>query len=186
MADQRITQLTELTTPDRDDVLVIVDDPAGTPVTKKITLKNLPTPVFAFKSSDQTLIGTSYTDVTGTGLSVEASTSYAFEFNIIADADATTTGIDISCNGPASPTSIHYTAGYWTSATAYTERGQTAYDANTASTGSNGTAQKIFTVKGILRNGANAGTLMARIKREAVGTGPNVRAWSYGLLYKLS
>jgi len=41
MADQKITELVELTTPDLNDNLVIIDDPAGTPITKKITVNNL-------------------------------------------------------------------------------------------------------------------------------------------------
>ncbi|MHA2047210.1 MAG: hypothetical protein ACW99G_20655, partial [Candidatus Thorarchaeota archaeon] len=41
MANQKITQLTELTTPASTDLLVIVDDPAGSPVSKKITVTNL-------------------------------------------------------------------------------------------------------------------------------------------------
>ena len=42
MADQKITQLTELAaTPDDADILAVVDDVAGTPVTKKITVANL-------------------------------------------------------------------------------------------------------------------------------------------------
>jgi len=36
-----ITGLTAMTTPTSDDLLVMVDDPAGTPVTKKVTLANL-------------------------------------------------------------------------------------------------------------------------------------------------
>jgi hypothetical protein len=142
-------------------------------------------PTIAYKTADQTLIGTAFADVTSTGLAVSANKAYAFKFIIIADADATTTGIDISCNGPASPTAITYTQGYWTSATAYTERGGVAYDTNTASTASNGTARRVFVVEGVLQNGANAGTLIARAKREAVGTGPNVRAGSYGVLQPL-
>jgi len=43
MADQKITELTELTAPASIDLLAIVDDPAGTPATKKITLENLHT-----------------------------------------------------------------------------------------------------------------------------------------------
>lgn len=35
MADKKITELTELTTLTQDDLFVIVDDPLGTPVTKK-------------------------------------------------------------------------------------------------------------------------------------------------------
>ncbi len=41
MADKKITQLTDLPAPSADDVLPIVDDPAGTPVTKKVTVANL-------------------------------------------------------------------------------------------------------------------------------------------------
>ena len=139
----------------------------------------------ARKTTDQTAIGTAYADVTGVGLSVAANTTYRFEFCLICDADATTTGIDVACNGPASPADITYEQLYWTSATARTERGATAYDANTASTASNGAAAKLFYVRGILRNGANVGTLIARVKRENVGSGPNVRAGSYGLSVQL-
>jgi len=41
MSDQKITELTELTTAADSDLLVIVDDPSGTPVTKKIQRANL-------------------------------------------------------------------------------------------------------------------------------------------------
>jgi hypothetical protein len=41
MADKKLTQLTALTAPANTDILLIVDDPAGTPVSKKITLENL-------------------------------------------------------------------------------------------------------------------------------------------------
>jgi hypothetical protein len=43
MADSKITQLTELTTPAVGDLLAIVDDPSGSPETKKITITNLGT-----------------------------------------------------------------------------------------------------------------------------------------------
>src|SRR3990167_660747 len=41
MADLKITQLTELTSPLISDIIPIVDDPSGSPETKKITLSNL-------------------------------------------------------------------------------------------------------------------------------------------------
>jgi hypothetical protein len=41
MADKKVTQLTALTTPTAPDLLLIVDDPNGTPVSKKISLKSL-------------------------------------------------------------------------------------------------------------------------------------------------
>jgi hypothetical protein len=41
MADAKITELTELTAVDPSDLLAIVDDPSGTPVTKKATVNNI-------------------------------------------------------------------------------------------------------------------------------------------------
>lgn len=143
--------------------------------------------IFARKTADQTLIGTAYADITQLAFAVAASTTYEFEFNIIADADAVTTGIDVAVNGPTiGAGTINYTQIYWTSGTARTERIATTYDANTASTGSQGTTRAVYTVKGIFTTGATAGTLAARIKREAVGSGPNVRAGSWGRLTKLT
>ena len=143
--------------------------------------------IYAYKPTDQTLIGSSYADVTLTGLPVEANATYAFEFYILIDSDATTTGIDVAVNGPTlGAGSIYYEQVYWTSATVFATAVATAYNNDTANTTSNGTAARMFVVKGILRNGANAGTLIARAKREAVGTGPNVRAGSYGKLTRLS
>ena len=41
MADTFITKLTEITTPTRDDLALIVDNPTSTPANKKINLQNL-------------------------------------------------------------------------------------------------------------------------------------------------
>ena len=41
MADVKITALTENTTPISTDILPMVDDPAGTPLTQKVTIANL-------------------------------------------------------------------------------------------------------------------------------------------------
>lgn len=41
MSDKTITQLSELTTVETTDILPIVDDPTGTPITKKATAKNV-------------------------------------------------------------------------------------------------------------------------------------------------
>lgn len=42
MADAKTTELTENTTPIATDILPMVDDPAGTPLTQKVQLANLP------------------------------------------------------------------------------------------------------------------------------------------------
>lgn len=137
------------------------------------------------KGADETDLGTVFVDVAGLSLAVAANKTYKFRFELICDADATTTGIDVAVAGPTSPVSITYTQHYWTSATAKTERGGTTYDSNTASTASNGTASRIFVVEGVLVNGANAGNLVARAKREAVGAGPHVRRGSNGMAWQL-
>ena len=41
MADKKISALTSLTTPNDEDLLVIIDDPNGTPISKKVTVKTL-------------------------------------------------------------------------------------------------------------------------------------------------
>lgn len=65
MANQKISDLTALTSPASDDLLAIVDDPAGTPATKKITWANLlGTNLVAFYSKTApsgTVIGSSDT-----------------------------------------------------------------------------------------------------------------------------
>src|SRR5450759_3604008 len=45
MADKKLTELTELTNPSGDDILYIVDTPAGTPATRKVTVANLLAPI---------------------------------------------------------------------------------------------------------------------------------------------
>lgn len=41
MADQKLTELTELTSASGDDITYIVDDPGGSPLSRKITIANL-------------------------------------------------------------------------------------------------------------------------------------------------
>lgn len=51
MADSKITALTENTTPILTDIIPMVDDPAGTPVTQKVTLNNIAALLLASTSS---------------------------------------------------------------------------------------------------------------------------------------
>lgn len=144
-------------------------------------------PQTVLKTSDQTGIGTAFADVTRLGFEVEANVDYHFEFYVLADSDATTTGIDLSVNGPAAPTQLDYEVTSWSSATAQRIAGESAYDTvTTPNVNSNGATRRQYKIIGTLRNGANAGTLIPRAKREAVGSGPNVRAGSHGFCWKLT
>ena len=83
MADKKVTQLTALTSPNDEDLLLIVDDPNGTPVSKSITVK--------------TFLGAlpSNTSITG-NLTVSANGSYTgsnvnFTSNVVVTGKATIT-----------------------------------------------------------------------------------------------
>ena len=39
MADKKVTQLTSLTTPASEDLMLVIDNPNGTPTSKQITVK---------------------------------------------------------------------------------------------------------------------------------------------------
>ena len=65
MADQKLTALTELTTPASDDILYIVDDVSGTPLSKKITYANLVPS--SGTPSEEDIDGTALYDATLTG-----------------------------------------------------------------------------------------------------------------------
>ena len=137
------------------------------------------------KQTDQTLIGDRFADVTGLGVSLDADQTYLFEFGLICDADATTTGIDVSCSGPASPASLCYEQVSWAGPMTQVVRPAAVYDANTAHAGSSGMARALYVVRGVIRTGGNPGTLLPRVKRSSVGAGPNVRSGSYARLVRL-
>lgn len=66
MVDKKITELTELTVPASADVVAIVDDPSGTPETKKITYANIESnlSITAIQVSDFDTEVSNNTDVT--------------------------------------------------------------------------------------------------------------------------
>lgn len=65
MADKKVSQLTALTAPIGEDLLLIVDDPSGTPVSKKVTLNSFFGSVAANTTMSGTLTATANVTVSG-------------------------------------------------------------------------------------------------------------------------
>ena len=65
MADKKVSQLTALTSPIGEDLLLIVDDPGGTPVSKQVTLNSFFGTVAANTSHTGTLAATANVTVSG-------------------------------------------------------------------------------------------------------------------------
>lgn len=117
MADTKISQLTEATETSIDDLLVIVDDPAGTPVTKKITEKSLYNsrklmsivPAATFSLGTGTSVQSAF-PTTGDVFTLEGSTTYEIEgyYRITKSGTTCTVGMAFALGGGASVTSIDY------------------------------------------------------------------------------
>jgi len=95
MADKKVTQLTALTTPANTDLLLVIDDPAGSPISKKITIEDL------FGATAQTTFTT--INLVTTGNTTLAANNFVF------DATTNTTftrGVTINNDGADSDTII--------------------------------------------------------------------------------
>lgn len=90
MADKKITDLTELTALDTNDLFVVVDDPAGTPITKKITVGNILANTTLYTNSSVT-----FRSAFKAALVHNAAMTTA---NVVAAAEFTTTATAVSTN----------------------------------------------------------------------------------------
>lgn len=132
------------------------------------------------KTTDTSNSTTTAVNVSELTFAMSANTSYMFHFYLICDSAATTAGIQLGLNGPASPTLVMATIVGWTSATAIATTGITAYETYQANTASAGTTKRLFEIYGIIQNGANAGDFYIRLKSEVAGSAVYVRAGSWG------
>lgn len=72
MADKKVSQLTALTSPAGEDLLLIVDDPTGTPVSKQVTLNSLFGSVAANASFSGTVTASANVTVSGSNTSISS------------------------------------------------------------------------------------------------------------------
>ena len=125
---------------------------------------------------------TTFADITGLSFSVDANKDYIFEAWLIFQTAATTTGIAIAGNGPASPTAFVLHAAIPVGITLYasdSNLASRAYDTGTPSTGIDvANANTLAHVVGILRNGVNAGTFALRFKSEVAASAVTIKIGS--------
>ena len=109
MADAKITELTELTVPADADLLVMVDDVAGTATTKKITYENLKDEISHTEIKD---IGTNThaqidTAVTNSANHIADNTQAHSDYLLNSEAD---TGVGLVLTGDNDSADTQYTA----------------------------------------------------------------------------
>jgi hypothetical protein len=129
--------------------------------------------------SDVSLTSTSLADVTGLSFSVTSGTTYRFAALLVFTSAATTTGLQLSVNGPASPTMLSYYMN-WPSSTGTVAfvQWQVAYDASAISTGVPvANTPLIATIEGIIKPSAS-GTFIVRGATEVAASAITIKAGS--------
>lgn len=96
MADKKVTELTAMTQVAGEDLLLVIDDPSGTPASRKVTVDNL----FGNIRSITTLRGN--TTISSTTLTVSANTTFnnskitvSTKYGDPASNNATTEGLSV-------------------------------------------------------------------------------------------
>jgi len=143
--------------------------------------------------ADDATTGTALVNATGLDLALAANTTYSFEYYILFQTAATTTGLSVAVNGPASPTLISYTAqvpgelvgngGGAPGTGMYSDWGTALDDQITATGVQAANTTYVAHVSGVIRTGATAGTLRPRFRSEVNGSAVTIKTYSWGALY---
>lgn len=129
-------------------------------------------------TADRASTSTTFADVADLTMAVSASTVYTFDCAFSYTSAATTTALQLSINGPASPTAMRYTVETSTTATARHNASQSAYDTVTnAATGGGATAFPVR-IAGTLEN-VNSGTLAIRFRTEVNASAVTIQRGSW-------
>jgi hypothetical protein len=190
MTNVKLTELTELATPTPEDILVIVDDVSGTPVTKKVTEKTMYNfrklmsivPAATFALGTGTSVQSAF-PTTGDVFTLEASTTYEMEgyYRITKSGTTCTVGMAFALGGGASVTSIDYWTLSQSAAINTTGTTQDTCSVNqVAATVVTATATTAVWIKfkGLIRMNAG-GTVTPQIIFSAAPTSPVMTANSY-------
>lgn len=137
--------------------------------------------------SDFTTSSATFVDVTAFSVSLAANTTYHFSADIIFQSANILNGINISINGPASPTKVVFSREIAATTATRNYEGINAYDGGTATgTIDTANADREAWMRGVIVNGANSGTLIVRVHSETGGTNVKIIAGSSITLIKTS
>ncbi len=75
MADKKVTQLTALTAPANTDLLLVIDDPVGSPISKKITIEDLFGKTSGLSVTTINLTSTGDTTLAANNFTIDATTN---------------------------------------------------------------------------------------------------------------
>src|SRR6056300_584425 len=107
MANKKFTDLNNLATPNGDDVMAIVDDVAGTPTTKKVTVSNLMTQA-PVQTADISGFATTVSLGNHESLTSAVHGISAFGATLVDDADAATARTTLGLGTAATTDSADY------------------------------------------------------------------------------
>ena len=75
MADKKVTQLTALTAPANTDLILVIDDPAGSPISKKMTIEDLFGKTSGLSVTTINLTSTADTTLAANNFTIDATTN---------------------------------------------------------------------------------------------------------------
>jgi hypothetical protein len=87
MADKKVTQLTALTAPANTDLLLIIDDPAGSPVSKKISVEDLFGKTSGLSVSAINLTSTGDTTLAANNFTLDSTTNITLTRGVVINED---------------------------------------------------------------------------------------------------
>jgi len=85
MADKKVTELTAATNVTSDDLLLMVDDPTGTPISKKVSVKTFFQNVRANTAIRGTLTTSANNTINGNKMTVTANTTFSGNLKMTSD-----------------------------------------------------------------------------------------------------
>jgi hypothetical protein len=126
-----------------------------------------------WKNADQAYTNnTTLTNITGLGFKLRANQRALFWYHLFYTSSATTIGIQLTMNGPASPTQLRYSMDVpWVTAVAGTGVVATAYGTVAAPTTGPGATAYFMRINGYVINGSTGGMVIPQYKIEAGTSG---------------